>query len=58
MTRSCDSAPSLAVLYPKAVLTGFRRKGGELPDTVYTLAGVQADAASTWPPTTGSASSG
>ncbi len=44
-TTELHSAPSLAVLYPKAVLTGFRRKGGELPDTVYTLAGVQADAA-------------
>jgi hypothetical protein len=38
-----SSAPSLAVLYPKAVLTGFRRKGGELPDTVYTLSGVTVD---------------
>lgn len=38
-----SSAPSLKVLYPKAVLTGFRRKGGELPDTVYTLPGVTTD---------------
>ncbi|HEX6355102.1 MaoC/PaaZ C-terminal domain-containing protein [Actinophytocola sp.] len=38
-----SSAPSLAVLYPKAVLTGFRRRGGELPDTVYTLSGVTVD---------------
>lgn len=37
------SAPSLAVLYPKAVLTGFRRRGGELPSTVYSLAGVRVD---------------
>jgi hypothetical protein len=36
-------APSLRVLYPKAVLTGFRRKGGELPDTVYTLPRVTVD---------------
>ena len=38
-----SSAPSLAVLYPKAVLTGFRRKGDELPGTVYTLSGVPVD---------------
>lgn len=38
-----SSAPSLKILYPKAVLTGFRRKGGELPDTVYTLPGVTVD---------------
>ena len=40
-----SSAPSLKVLYPKAVLTGFRRKGGELPDTVYSLSGVRTDPA-------------
>ena len=40
-----SSPPSLRVLYPKAVLTGFRRKGGELPDTVYTLSGVRTDPA-------------
>jgi MaoC like domain len=38
-----SSAPSLKVLYPKAVLTGFRRKGGELPDTEYSLTGVAVD---------------
>lgn len=38
-----SSPPSLKVLYPKAVLTGFRRKGGELPDTVYTLSGLTTD---------------
>ncbi|TDV50747.1 MaoC family dehydratase [Actinophytocola oryzae] len=38
-----SAPPSLRVLYPKAVLTGFRRKGGELPDTVYTLSGVTTD---------------
>lgn len=40
-----SSAPSLRVLYPKAVVTGFRRKGGELPDTEYTLPGVRIDRA-------------
>lgn len=40
-----SSPPSLRVLYPKAVLTGFRRKGGELPDTVYSLSGVRTDPA-------------
>lgn len=40
-----SSPPSLKILYPKAVLTGFRRKGGELPDTVYTLPGVTIDRA-------------
>lgn len=40
-----SSSPSLKVLYPKAVLTGFRRKGGELPDTVYTLSGLAIDRA-------------
>ena len=38
-----SSPPSLRVLYPKAVLTGFRRKGGELPDTEYSLPGVAID---------------
>ncbi|MCT2586436.1 MaoC family dehydratase [Actinophytocola gossypii] len=36
-------SPNLAALYPKAVLTGFRRKGGELPDTSYTLPAVALD---------------
>ncbi|MGB3440198.1 MAG: MaoC/PaaZ C-terminal domain-containing protein [Actinophytocola sp.] len=40
-----SSRPSLRVLYPKAVLTGFRRKGGELPGTVYTMSGVRTDSA-------------
>jgi acyl dehydratase len=40
-----SSVPSLTVLYPKAVLTGFRRKGGELPNTVYTLPGMRIDRA-------------
>jgi len=38
-----SAPPSLKVLYPKAVLTGFRRKGGDLPDTAYTLPGVKVD---------------
>ncbi|HEY7591892.1 MAG TPA: MaoC/PaaZ C-terminal domain-containing protein [Actinophytocola sp.] len=38
-----SSPPSLAALYPKAVLSGFRRRGGELPDTVYALPGVRID---------------
>ena len=42
-TTELSGPPSLATLYPKAVLTGFRRKGGELPDTVYSLAGVRTD---------------
>jgi len=38
------SAPHLAALLPKAVLTGFTRKGGgTLPDTVYTRPGVRVD---------------
>lgn len=39
------SSPSLATLYPKALLSGLRRKGGggELPDTTYTLGGVAVD---------------
>lgn len=40
-----SSPPSLKVLYPKAVLTGFRRKGNELPSTVYSLTGVTVDPA-------------
>jgi acyl dehydratase len=38
-----SSPPSLAALYPKAVLSGFRRKGGDLPDTEYGLSGVRVD---------------
>jgi hypothetical protein len=38
-----SSAPSLATLYPRAVLSGFRRTGGELPDTAYSLPGVRVD---------------
>ncbi|HEU5473042.1 MAG TPA: MaoC/PaaZ C-terminal domain-containing protein [Actinophytocola sp.] len=40
------SAPNLAALYGRAVLTGLtRRGGGELPDTGYRLAGVTVDRA-------------
>ncbi len=42
-TTELPGPPSLATLYPKAVLTGFRRRGGELPDTSYSLAGVRTD---------------
>jgi MaoC dehydratase-like protein len=38
-----SAPPSLAALYPKAVLSGFRRRGGELPDTAYALTGVRVD---------------
>lgn len=38
-----STPPSLKVLYPKAVLTGFRRRGNTLPSTVYSLSGVQID---------------
>jgi acyl dehydratase len=38
-----SAPPSLKVLYPKAVLTGFRRKGDTLPATEYSLAGVTVD---------------
>lgn len=38
-----SATPSLAALYSRAVLTGFRRKGGELPDTSYSLSGVRVD---------------
>ncbi len=39
-----SSSPSLAGLYPKAVLSGLRRKGGgDLPDTAYALRGVRVD---------------
>ncbi|HET9144299.1 MaoC family dehydratase [Actinophytocola sp.] len=40
-----DSAPNLLALYGKAVLTGFARRGGALPDTGYELTGVTVDAA-------------
>ncbi|MGH3758690.1 MaoC family dehydratase [Actinophytocola sp.] len=40
-----SSPPNLATLYPKAVLSGLRHKGGELPDTAYALTGVRVDPA-------------
>jgi acyl dehydratase len=39
-TAELTTPPRLATLYPKAVLTGLRRRGGDLPDTSYTLSGV------------------
>jgi acyl dehydratase len=39
------SPPNLTALYGKAVLTGFARHGGALPDTGYELTGVTVDAA-------------
>ncbi|MCP2166252.1 MaoC family dehydratase [Goodfellowiella coeruleoviolacea] len=34
-TRVLRTTPSLALLYPRAVLTGFARRGQRLPDTEY-----------------------
>jgi hypothetical protein len=42
-TRELDSTPNLAVLFGKAVLTGFGRKGGALPSTVYKRDGLAVD---------------
>lgn len=36
-------SPNLGVLYPKAVASGFTRKGGALPDRAYTRSGVRVD---------------
>lgn len=36
-------APRLSTLYPKAVLAGLRRRGGDLPGTAYSLSGVRVD---------------
>ncbi|MEU6644997.1 MaoC/PaaZ C-terminal domain-containing protein [Saccharomonospora sp. NPDC046836] len=42
--KELHRAPSLAKLYPRAVLGGLRKAGGEtLPDTEYVYAGVSAD---------------
>lgn len=41
--RELRSAPNLALLYGKAVLGGFTRRGGELPDTGYELPEVAVD---------------
>lgn len=41
-TRELGSAPRLAPLFSKAMVTGFARRGDELPDTVYSQPGVLA----------------
>jgi acyl dehydratase len=43
--RELSKDPNLAVLYPKAALSGLTRRGagGELPSTVYTRSGVTVD---------------
>jgi acyl dehydratase len=43
--RELTKDPNLAVLYPKAALSGLTRRGsgGELPSTVYTRSGVTVD---------------
>lgn len=41
--REVRSTPSLAALFGKAVLTGFLRNGGDLPDTVYEQRDVSVD---------------
>jgi acyl dehydratase len=38
-----DSAPSLARLYPKALIAGFTHKGGDLPDRTYAQSHVDID---------------
>ena len=45
--RELDSTPSLATLYPKALLGGVLRKpsGSELPDTELVRTGVVVDPA-------------
>jgi len=40
MVRELEQAPRLGPLFGRAVLTGFTRKGGALPDTVYELPSV------------------
>ncbi|WP_031470222.1 MaoC/PaaZ C-terminal domain-containing protein [Sciscionella sediminilitoris] len=42
-TKELAAAPKLPVLFGKAALTGFTRKGGELPSTEYTRQGVATD---------------
>jgi acyl dehydratase len=42
--KELRNTPNLVALYGKAVLTGFTRHGGELPDTVYELPHVPVDA--------------
>lgn len=42
-TRELTSPPRLGPLFRRAVLTGFSRKGGDLPDTTYELLDVAID---------------
>nr|WP_042183830.1 MaoC/PaaZ C-terminal domain-containing protein [Kibdelosporangium sp. MJ126-NF4]CEL15890.1 Acyl dehydratase [Kibdelosporangium sp. MJ126-NF4]CTQ93815.1 Acyl dehydratase [Kibdelosporangium sp. MJ126-NF4] len=42
-TRELDSTPNLTVLFGKAAVTGFGRRGGSLPSTVYTRTAVAVD---------------
>jgi acyl dehydratase len=42
--QELESAPNLLALYGKAVLSGFARRGGALPDTGYELPHVPVDA--------------
>ncbi|SDC86108.1 MaoC family dehydratase [Actinokineospora iranica] len=37
-------SPNLGVLFPKAVISGFSKKGGELPDRTYRRTDVRVDA--------------
>ena len=41
--RELETTPSLAPLFGRAVLTGFTRRGGSLPDTVYERRDVAVD---------------
>ncbi|MDQ3404777.1 MAG: hypothetical protein M3548_15520 [Actinomycetota bacterium] len=38
-------SPNLATLFPKAVIAGFTKKGGSLPDRTYVRTGVRVDPA-------------
>jgi hypothetical protein len=42
-TRELSTTPSLPVLFGKAALTGFTRRGGELPNTAYSRSRVRID---------------
>ncbi|KAA2263462.1 hypothetical protein F0L68_09845 [Solihabitans fulvus] len=44
-SRELTRTPNLATLYPKALLTGFTRRGGELPDAEYLRTGLTVDRA-------------
>jgi hypothetical protein len=43
--KELTAAPSLGPLYARAAMTGPLHRGGDLPDSVYTLAGVGVDRA-------------